>query len=101
VVAKKRRIVSKPTSQAAADWVAAGGIDPEIQQPDIQASKQPDIQTSKLLPKSKDPSYIRTTMYLPRSLHKRLSVASASDDVDMSDIAADAIAQWLDSRADV
>lgn len=96
---KKRRIASKPTDSAAADWVAAGGADPET-------SKQADAQTSKAdekRPKSKDPGYLRTTMYLSKALHKRLKIASIGrdDGFDMSDIAEAAITDWLDKQPDV
>ena len=98
---KKRRIAAKPTDQAAANWVKAGGVDPEIpKNSDAQTSKQANAQTP-ALPKSKNPDYTRTTIYLPKALHKQLKVASAQDEIEMSDIAQQAIESWMSNRADV
>ena len=103
MVSKKRGIAKKPTDQAAAEWVAAGGIDPELKLSDIQTSKQVDTQASKQsdiqTAKSKNTAYVRTTLYLPSELHTRLKVASVgrTDGLDMSDIAAVALKAWLDA----
>lgn len=48
--------------------------------------------------KSTDPGYIRTTVYLPKQLHKKLKSAAADEEREMSDIAAEAIAQYLEER---
>lgn len=62
----------------------------------IHASKQPSSQTSKA--KSVDPTYRRATLYLSKNLHKRLKQASLDLDIDMSEIAEQAIAQWIESN---
>ena len=56
-----------------------------------------DIQTSK----SKDPNYQRTTIYLPKAMHRRLKAAAATEDREMSAIVEELLEQWLDSRLDV
>ena len=96
----KRRIAAKPTGQAAADWVAAGGADPELSS--AQTSDNLSGQTSKHLEsraKSKDENYQRATMYLPKALHKRLKSVAVDMELEMSDIAERAIAEWLDINA--
>lgn len=111
MVEKKRRIAPKPTSPpppAADDWVSSGGTDPEVQKVDsqtserlnIQTSKHPDVQTSNQ-GKSSRADYKRTTVYLPKELHSRLKLASLQKEMEMSDIAEDAIAEWLDKHSDV
>lgn len=74
--------------------------------PDAQTSKQSDIQTSKHLDtstskaKSSSKDFTRTTLYLTKQLHKRLKLAGLEHDMEMSDIAEAAIAQWLDNHSD-
>lgn len=53
-----------------------------------------DIQTSK----SKDPAYQRTTIYLPKVMHRRLKAAAANEDKEMSAIVEELLEQWLDSK---
>ena len=55
-----------------------------------------DIQTSK----SKDPTYQRTTIYLPKAMHRRLKAAAANEDKEMSAIVEELLEQWLNSRQD-
>ena len=71
----------------------------EPEHPDIQKSnvtEHLDIQKSK----SKDPSYQRTTVYLPKAMHRRLKAAAANEDREMSAIVEELLEQWLDSRQD-
>ena len=42
---------------------------------------------------------VRFTVDLPRSLHKRLKVAAMDLELPMTDLARQALAEWLDSRA--
>ncbi len=90
---KKRGIAKKPTDQAASDWVAAGGADPEISPASTPAPET--------LAKSKDPKFTRSTLYLSKVLHKRLRLAAVNQDTEMSDIAEAAIADWLGKHSDV
>jgi hypothetical protein len=53
------------------------------------------------LAKNKDPNYQRTTLYLPKSLHRKLKAAAANSDREMSDIMQELIEQWLGSNPDV
>jgi hypothetical protein len=50
--------------------------------------------------KSKDPDYQRTTLYLPKRLHRKFKAAAAEDEKEMSEIMETLIQQWLDSRKD-
>ncbi len=45
--------------------------------------------------KSTDPNYIRTTVYLPKQLHKKMKAAALSQDRQMSDVIAELVEQWL------
>jgi hypothetical protein len=60
------------------------------------AIEHPDIQTSK----SKDPNYQRTTIYLPKALHRRLKAAAANEDKEMSAIMEELLEQWLNAKQD-
>jgi hypothetical protein len=93
VVAKKRGIAKKPQDQAAADWVAAGGIDPEV------ATLPVSDPVDETVVKSKSSDFTRSTIYLSKALHKRLKIAAAASDLEMSDIAESAISAWLDLNA--
>jgi hypothetical protein len=53
----------------------------------------------KPLSKSTDPDYIRTTVYLPKQLHKQLKATAANEEREMSEIAQEAIAQYLEERS--
>jgi hypothetical protein len=62
--------------------------------PSAQTSGSPNIQTSK----SKDPDYQRTTVYLPKSLHKRLRAVAFAEEREMSDVIEELVAQWLSQK---
>lgn len=49
--------------------------------------------------KSTDPDYVRTTVYLPKRLHKQLKAAAADEEQEMSEILEGLVEQWLKSRA--
>jgi len=42
---------------------------------------------------------VRFTVDLPRSLHKRLKLAAMNQELPMTDLARQALGEWLDSRA--
>ena len=65
--------------------------------PDAPTSKHSDVQTSKAKSSSKD--YVRTTLYLTKALHKKLKMGALEHDLEMSDIAEQAIAQWLEEHS--
>jgi len=45
--------------------------------------------------KSTDPDYVRTTVYLPKKLHRKLKLAAAADERQMSDIMSELLEKWL------
>ncbi|WP_017658450.1 hypothetical protein [Baaleninema simplex] len=63
-----------------------------------QSDDETPKQTEEPLAKSKDAEYQRTTLYLPKTLHRKLKTASIEDGRDMSDIVAKLIEDWLDRR---
>lgn len=50
--------------------------------------------------KSTNPDYTRTTIYLPKQLHRQLKAAAASQDRQMSDIVTELIEQWFLNQSD-
>jgi len=48
--------------------------------------------------KSTDPDYVRTTVYLPKQLHRKLKAAAADEDREMSSILEQLLTQWLEER---
>lgn len=108
MVAKKRRIAKKPAEQTPDSWVAAGGVDPEISETqtpkrsDTQTSKHSDIQASgdvtiEKTAKSKRADYTRATIYIPKTLHKRMKMVQLTKELELSEIAENAITAWLDT----
>ena len=62
--------------------------------------EQESEQLDRQLAKNKDPNYQRTTVYLPKALHRKLKAAAANSDREMSDIMQELIEQWLESNSD-
>lgn len=50
--------------------------------------------------KSSDPEYQKTTVYLPKQLHRdvRIACLQADPPLDMSDVIAQRLADWLTAR---
>ncbi len=48
--------------------------------------------------KSRDPDYVRTTIYLPKRLHQQLKVAAVQGDKDMSEIIEGLVDAWLQAE---
>lgn len=48
--------------------------------------------------KSSDPNYMRTTVYLPRQIHRRLKSAAADEEKEISEIIEELVTGWLASR---
>lgn len=63
--------------------------------------KPPELAEEKVTFKSKstDPDYVRTTVYLPKKLHRSLKLAAAADDRQMSDIITELLKKWLDKKS--
>lgn len=63
----------------------------------ISTSKSLDAQTSKKA-KSVNPDYTRTTVYLPKKMHKKLKAIALDEEREMSSILEELIETWLSSR---
>ena len=65
-----------------------------------QRDKSQDLKDEKVTFKSKstDPDYVRTTVYLPKKLHKELKLTAAIDERQMSDIMTELVEKWLSER---
>jgi hypothetical protein len=72
---------------------------------DVETSEHFSAQTSESLsaptPKSKDPDYQRTTVYLPKSLHRKLRAAEIAEDREMSDVIEELVTQWLEGKSNI
>ena len=56
---------------------------------------EPDLSLSTALSKSKDPNFVRTTVYLPKQLHRQLKFAAAQSGQEMSELVEKSLAQYL------
>ena len=65
-------------------------------QSNIGTSKHSNIQTSKA--KSSNPDYTRTTIYLPKKMHKKLKAIAVEEEREMSEIVEELLGEWLESR---
>ena len=63
----------------------------------VQTSKHSDAQTSKKA-KSANPDYTRTTIYLPKKMHKELKAIALDEEREMSSILEELIETWLSKR---
>ena len=63
----------------------------------ISASKHTDVQASKKA-KSANPDYTRTTVYLPKKMHKKLKAIALDEEREMSSIVEELIETWLSKR---
>ncbi len=76
------------------------GEQPDIQtvkSSDAQTSNQPNIQPAKKA-KSANPDYTRTTVYLPKKMHKQLKAIALEEEREMSSIVEELIDSWLSNR---
>ena len=64
----------------------------------IQTLKRSDAQTSKKA-KSANPDYTRTTVYLPKKMHKLLKAIALEEEREMSSIVEELIETWLSKRS--
>jgi hypothetical protein len=60
-------------------------------------SAHTDVQPSKKA-KSVNPDYTRTTVYLPKKMHKKLKAIALDEEREMSSILEELIETWLSSR---
>ena len=64
----------------------------------VRGEETPPKKAPQALPVTADPeARVRFTVDLPRSLHKRLKLAAVDRDLPMTDLARQALAEWLDS----
>ena len=63
----------------------------------ISASKHTDVQTS-IKAKSANPDYTRTTVYLPKKMHKLLKAIALDEEREMSSIVEELIETWISKR---
>ncbi len=56
---------------------------------------EPDLSPSVALPKSKDPNFVRTTVYLSKQLHRQLKSAAAHSDMEMSELVEKSVVEYL------
>ena len=64
---------------------------------DAQTSNQSNIQSAKKA-KSVNPDYTRTTVYLPKKMHKQLKAIALEEEREMSSIVEELIDTWLSNR---
>ena len=69
-----------------------------LKRSDAQTSKSLDVQTSKKA-KSVNPDYTRTTLYLPKKMHKKLKAIALEQETEMSSIVEELIEGWLNSQS--
>ena len=58
--------------------------------------KSLDAQTSKA--KSVNPDYTRTTIYLPKKMHKKFKAIAVEEEREMSQIVEELIGAWLETK---
>jgi hypothetical protein len=71
----------------------------EINSPPGQVSTRTADLLSSHQSKSSNQSYIRTTFYLPKHLHKQLKIVAAHKDRDMSGIIEELLESWLKNES--
>ncbi len=62
-----------------------------------ETSKHSNVQTS--VAKSTNPDYTRTTIYLPKKMHKKLKAYAVEEEKEMSSIVEELIGAWLTSKS--
>ncbi|MCC3568790.1 MAG: hypothetical protein EAZ94_21905 [Oscillatoriales cyanobacterium] len=56
---------------------------------------EPDLAPAPALPKSKDPNFVRTTVYLPKQMHRDLKSATVQPGSEISELVEKSVAQYL------
>lgn len=71
---------------------------------DVESSKNSNVQTSDNLDnqtskaKSSNPDYTRTTLYLPKKMHKKLKAIAVEEEREMSQIVEELLSAYLESK---
>ena len=68
--------------------------EPETQQIAHTLKAEPK-KISESLAKSKDPNYVRTTIYISKDIHRQLKIATMDGEEDMSDVIESLVKTWL------
>jgi hypothetical protein len=69
-----------------------------VTQPVEPASVRKEKKEAERTTKSTDPTYQRTTLYIPKTLHRQFKSATIDDDQEMSEVMEKLIQEWLESR---
>ena len=77
--------------------VQTSDVKPHDSSSDISTYNHSNAQTSKKA-KSANPDYTRTTMYLPKKMHKQLKAIALDEEKEMSSIVEELIEIWINSR---
>ncbi|MBD1853944.1 CopG family transcriptional regulator [Cyanobacteria bacterium FACHB-502] len=91
--------MSKKEKEQQTRFDALFGAARQPQEPETET--QPTIDNdspAEPIAKGKDPNYQRTTVYLPKALHRKLKTAAIAQEREMSDIIEKLIEKWLDSN---
>lgn len=67
-----------------------------LRKSNISTSKNSNVQTSKA--KSTNPDYTRTTLYLPKKMHKKLKAIAVESEREMSQIVEELLDAYLESK---
>lgn len=51
-----------------------------------------------VLAKHKNPDYVRTTIYIPKQIHRKLRSAAMEEDREMSEVVEILVREWLETR---
>lgn len=63
-----------------------------------RAESAPPSEPDKKIAKGQNPDYARTTLYLPKSLHRQLKAAALEEEREMSEIVEELVKEWLEAR---
>ena len=74
--------------------VANAIAEPETKQIAATLKAEPK-KSSEPLAKSKDPNYVRTTIYISKDIHRHLKIATMDGEDDMSDVIESLVKSWL------
>jgi hypothetical protein len=85
------------------DFISAARAQPQTPTPETPPEEltAPTTDPPSKKSKSSDPDYMRTTVYLPKKLHRRLKSAAADEEKEISEIVEELVANWLASRTNI
>lgn len=83
----------KDKDQSRFDALFGAVRQPQKPESEAQPIAEPDV--AEPIAKGKDPNYQRTTIYLPKALHRKFKAAAVAAEREMSDIVEELIEEWL------